>query len=135
MSFFLELYKLEKKFLIFGEEYIIKTKFHIYIYIYEKQINIDEVDIKRIVLSNKESYSNKDLYKYFIGYIHKGNTVPSPLCIKFPQMNAYVKYFDKNNKCTNPLVNDKEILEKYNEIWDKIKNFFRKEFDSEPVYT
>ena len=121
--------------MIFGEEYIIKTKFHIYIYIYEKQINIDEVDIKRIVLSNKESYSNKDLYKYFNGYIHKGNTVPSPLCIKFPQMNAYVKYFDKNNKCTNPLVNDKEILEKYNEIWDKIKNFFRKEFDSEPVYT
>ena len=49
-------------------------------------------------------------------------------------MNAYAKYFDKNSKCTNPLVNDKEILEKHNEIWDKIKTLFGKEFDSEPFY-
>ena len=49
-------------------------------------------------------------------------------------MNAYVIYFDKNNKCMNLLVNGKEILEKYNEIWDKIKNLFGREFDSEPVY-
>ena len=34
----------------------------------------------------------------------------------------------------NLLVNDKEILEKYNEIWDKIKNMFGENFDSEPVY-
>ena len=31
----------------------------------------------------------------------------------------------------NILVNDQEILEKYNKIWDKIKNLFGKEFDSE----
>ena len=34
----------------------------------------------------------------------------------------------------NLLLNDKEILEKYNEIWDKIKNLSGKKFDSEPVY-
>ena len=34
----------------------------------------------------------------------------------------------------NFLVNDEEILEKYNEIWDKIKNLFKEKFDSEPVY-
>ena len=39
--------------------------------IYEKSINTDKVDIKRIMLSNKESYGNKGSYKYFIGYIHK----------------------------------------------------------------
>ena len=50
------------------------------------------------------------------------------------QMNAYDKYFDKNNKYMNLLVNDKETLEKYNEIWDKIKNLFGENFDSEPVY-
>ena len=33
----------------------------------------------------------------------------------------------------NLLVNDKEILKKYNKIWDKIKNLFEKKFDSEPV--
>ena len=49
-------------------------------------------------------------------------------------MNAYVKYFDKNNKYINLLVNDKEILKKYLEIWDKIKGLIKKEFNSEPVY-
>ena len=27
-----------------------------------------------------------------------------------------------------------ELLEKYNEIWEKVKNIIKKEFDSEPVY-
>ena len=52
LSFFLALYKKKKKVLIFGEEYIIKDNFHIY----EKSINIDKVDMKKLVLSNKESY-------------------------------------------------------------------------------
>ena len=26
------------------------------------------------------------------------------------------------------------MLEKYNEIWEKVKNSLKKEFDSEPVY-
>ena len=39
-------------------------------------------------------------------------------------MNPYVKYFDKNSKYMTLLVNDKEILKKYSEIWDKIKNLF-----------
>ena len=34
----------------------------------------------------------------------------------------------------NLLVNDKKILEKYNKIWNKIKNLFKKEFNSEPGY-
>ena len=49
-------------------------------------------------------------------------------------MNAYAKYFDKNNKQINLLVNDKEILKTYNEIWDKMKNLLGRKFDSEPVY-
>ena len=27
-----------------------------------------------------------------------------------------------------------ELLEKYNEIWEEVKNIIKKEFDSEPVY-
>ena len=27
-----------------------------------------------------------------------------------------------------------ELLEKYNEIWEKVKNSLKKEFDSEPIY-
>ena len=74
------------------------------------------------MLPNKESYGNKGSYKYFIGYIHKGNPLSSPLCIKYPQIKVYAKDFDKNNKFINLLVNNTEILEKYNEIQDKIKN-------------
>ena len=55
LLFFLPLYEIGEKVLIFGEECIIKTKFHVY----EKSINIDKVEIKRIVLSNKESYGKQ----------------------------------------------------------------------------
>ena len=31
------------------------------------------------------------------------------------------------------LIKDDELLEKCNEIWEKLKNSIKKEFDSEPV--
>ena len=54
--------------------------------------------------------------------------------MKLPQMNAYGTYFDKNRKYMNLLVNDKKILEKYSEIWNKIKSLIEKEFNNEPDY-
>ena len=59
---------------------------------------------------------------------------PAPLCKKLPEINEYTKYFDDNNKYMNLLVHDKKLLKKYNEIWNKISNLFKKGFDSEPVY-
>ena len=49
-------------------------------------------------------------------------------------MNVYVKYFDKNSKYIYFVVNDEKILKKYNEIWNKIKKLFEKQFNSEPVH-
>ena len=49
------------------------------------------------MLSKKDLYGNKGSFKYFIGYIHMGNFSTIPFCIKLPQMNGYVKYFDQNN--------------------------------------
>ena len=46
----------------------------------------------------------------------------------------YAKYFDKNNKYINLLLNDKEISKKYSEISNKIKSLIKKEFNREPVY-
>ena len=54
--------------------------------------------------------------------------------MKLPQVNVYAKYFDENNKWMNLIVKDEEILEKYNKRWSKIKSFFKREFDNEPVY-
>ena len=49
-------------------------------------------------------------------------------------MNAYAKYFDQNGKYINLIVNDKEILKVYTEIWNKIKSLFKKGFNIEPAY-
>ena len=49
-------------------------------------------------------------------------------------MNAYTKYFDKNNKYINLLVNNKKVFKKYSDICNKIKSLIKKEFNSEPVY-
>ena len=32
------------------------------------------------------------------------------------------------------LIKDDKLLEKYNEIWEKVKSIIKKEFASEPVY-
>ena len=121
---------MEQKTLVFGEDCINKNAFHKD----KRPINIDEVDIKRIVLSSKHSYGNKGSFKYFIGYIHVGKVFPTPLCIKLAQMNGYTKYFNNNNKYMNLLVHDKKLLKKYKEIWDKISNLLKKGFDIEQVY-
>ena len=48
-------------------------------------------------------------------------------------MSAYRREFDEN-KLMSFLIKDNELLEKSNEMWDKVKNSIRKEFVSKPVY-
>ena len=62
--------------------------------------------------------------------MNKNDPSPAPLYIKLPQTNTYTKYFDSNNYYMNLLVHDKELLKKYNEIWDKVKDLFKKKFNS-----
>ena len=85
------------------------------------------------MLFKENSSGSKGSFKYFIGYIHEGSSLPISLYLKLPQMNGYVKYFD-NNKYINLLVWGEELLKIYNETWYKVKNLFKKEFDSEPLY-
>ena len=99
---------MEKKSLDFDATDIIKSKFDKDI----QSIIIDKVEIKRIILSKKESYGNKGSYKYYIEHRFKGCNMLSPLYIKLPQMNAYAKYFDKNSKYIIFLVNDEKIFKK-----------------------
>ena len=39
-----------------------------------------------------------------------------------PQMSGYIKYFENGGKNISFIVNDVSVLNKYNEIWDKIKD-------------
>ena len=48
-------------------------------------------------------------------------------------MSPYRRDFDKT-KCIYFLIKGDELLEKYNEISERVKNSIKKEFDSEPVY-
>ena len=99
---------MEQEAIYFRENGIIISAFHKN----KKPININEVDVERIALSDKKSL-NKNSFKYFIGYRHEGNTFPSSLCIELPQMNEYAKYFNKNRKYTNHLVKDEKTLRKF----------------------
>ena len=110
-----------EKILVFDKKCIVNNLFQKC----KRPVNINEVDIK-------ESYGNEGAFKYFIGYVSNVSIVP--LYIKLLQMNAFIKYFDKNNKYMSLLVHDKEILKTYNTVWNKVNNLFKKEFNSEPVY-
>ena len=75
---------------------------------------------------------NGEGFKYFIGYL-KGEIV-KPLCIILPQMSGYIKYFESGSKNMSFLIKDDELWDKYDKIWDVIKNKLNIKFHSEPVY-
>ena len=52
----------------------------------------------------------------------------------FPKTRAYVKGYDGQTKWMYFLIEDDNLLEKYNTIWDKVSAVVKKDFDSEPVY-
>ena len=105
------------KILSYGETAIIKSAFH------KKttSININEIEINRIVLFDKTSCGNKGSFKHYIGYRHSGGNL-SPRNTRLPQLTGYFKHFSEENKVINFLVVDKKLLKKYNEIWNKIKS-------------
>ena len=49
-------------------------------------------------------------------------------------MNGYIKYFKNGGKNMSFLIEDDSVLNKYNEIWEKIKEKLSIKFHSEPVY-
>ena len=112
---------MEPKTLYFDKKLIVETFFHADI----KPITINKVDVKRIVQSKKDSFENKGAFKYFIRYDDLKIGI-IPLYIILRQINAYVQYFDKNNKCMNILVHDRQIIKKYNKIWNKNKRYLKK---------
>ena len=105
-------------------------RFNIY-HLYKKPIDLMSVNVDRIVVSDKFNHYN-DGYKYFIGY-QEGEIV-KPLCIILPQMSGYIKYFEYGGMNMPFLIKDDEVLEKFKQIWDLIKNELKIEFHSESVY-
>ena len=48
-------------------------------------------------------------------------------------MIRYAKYFD-DNKTMSFKVTDKQLLKKYNKIWEKVEELLNVKFESKPIY-
>ena len=97
----------------------------------KESTDLMSVNVDQIVVSDKFKHNNEG-FKYFIGY-QKGEIV-KPLCIILPQMSGYIKYFENGGKNMSFLIKDDEVWDKYDKIWDVIKDKLGIKFHSEPVY-
>ena len=97
----------------------------------KQAIELDSVDTGKIVASDKFKHSEEG-FKYFIGC--QENEIVKPLCIILPQMNGYIKYFENGGKNMSYLIKNSELWEKYEDIWNVIKNKLGIKFHSQPIY-
>ena len=109
----------------FRDKEVDKKKF----YSSKEAILLDSVDLSKIVVSSRWKL-NDTTYKYFCGYL---NNVIKPLCVILPQMSGYIKYFDNGGKNMSFVTVDKEVYEKYNEIWNVFKRLLKLEFTASPI--
>ena len=49
-------------------------------------------------------------------------------------MTVYIKYFENGGKNMSFVIKDDDVLDKYNEIWDKIKEILSIKFRSASAY-
>ena len=125
MSFVLPQYKNEWKDIKFGNTRINKKEFHKS----KQQINL--VNVYQLVVCNKFRH-NDDGFEYFIGY-EEGDIVQL-LYIILPQITGYIKYFENGGKNMSFIIKDDDVLDKYIEIWDKIKETLSIKFHSTLIY-
>ena len=97
----------------------------------KQPIDLMSVNVDQIVVSDKFKHSDEG-FKYFIGY--QEDEIVKPLCIILPQMTGYIKYFENRGKNMSFVIKDDDVLNKYNEIWDKIKETLSIKFHSMPAY-
>ena len=95
-------------------------------------IVLKDVDTEKVLVSNKISFGEKN-YKYFIGYLYNDHKV-KPSHVMLPKTSTYVKSSDEQTKWMYFLIEDDDLLEKCNTIWDKVSVDIKKEFDNKLVY-
>ena len=100
----------------FNNTKIEKQKIHRY----KDPMFFKDVDIDKILTSNKTSSVEKN-YKYFIGYLDDDyNMKYKPLRIMLPKRSTYVKNYDGATKWMNFFIKDDDLLKRYNDIWKKV---------------
>ena len=118
---------MSEKTLKFNNVKINKKEFH-----KSKQaIDLDSIITDKIVVSDKFRHSEEG-FKYFIGY--QEDEIVKPLCIILSQMNGYIKYFENRGKNMSLSIKSNEVWEKYEDIWNVIKNKLNIKFHIHPIY-
>ena len=79
----------------------------------KQPIDLKSVNVNQIVVRDKFKHSD-DGIKYFTGY--QEDEIVKPLCIIFPEMSGYIKYFENGGKSMSFMVKDDNVLDKYNTI-------------------
>ena len=116
---------MSEKTLKFNNTRLYKKEFHKS----KEPIDLLSVGLDQIVVSDKFKH-NDEGFKHFIV---KGE-IMKPLCINLPQMSGYIKYFENCSKNLSFLIKDDEVRDKYDKIWDVIKDKLGIEFHREPVF-
>ena len=114
-----------KEVLTFGHIKIEKNKF----YRHKTPIILEDIHVEKVLVSNKIYFGEE---KFLIGYLYNNHKV-KPLHIVLTKTSAYVKSYDGQTKWMYILIEDDDLLEKYNTVWDKVSADIKKEFDSDPV--
>ena len=91
---------------------------------------LNSADLSKIIVSNIWKISDTK-YRYFGGYL--SNDVIRPLCVILSQMKEYIKYFDDGEKNMSFVTDDKEVYEKYNEIWEEVRKLLKLKFTVSPI--
>ena len=97
----------------------------------KESIDLLSVNGDQIVVSHKFILTD-EFFNYFIDYDEC--EIVKPLCIILPQISGYIKYFENGSKNMSFLIKDDEVWDKYDKIWDVIKDKLGIKFHSKPVY-
>ena len=94
---------MRRRIINFDDKKINKSNFYKNI----KLLNIQDLDVNKILVSKKEPHDTKNSLKYFIRY--NDDDAIRPLCITLPQMIGYAKSFDANMTMSSK-VSDNQLL-------------------------
>ena len=96
----------------------------------EEQLGLFWIDLDQLVVSGKFEH-NDDGFKYFVGY--QKDEIIKALCIILPQMDGYIKGFENGGKNMSFMIKDDKVWDKYDKIWNVIKDKLDIKFHSEPM--
>ena len=74
--------------------------------------------LTRLLLANKS-------YKYFTGYLHNDHKVKT-LDIMLPKTRTFIKLYDRETKWMYFLIEDGDLLEKDDNIWNKASDYIKR---------